>query len=325
MKAKIFTLMRVVISLSFIAFLLWSVRDKWVEILEILKNIDTSLLVLGGALFIASLVIVSWRLRSLLNAQGLKLRYKEAISLTFIGYFFNNFLPTAMGGDLVKAYYASKNTENKVGCFATVFMDRLVGIFSLFAIAGVAALFAHSQAATGAMAKSIFGILGLLIVFFFLLWNKLLARKIFLPLFNIGSRFSFIKRLDIAGRLRRAYDTVNSFKDKKGLLLRMFAVSVIAQLVCFSAVYFWLKGMASPVPMRIVLMTMPLVAIICVLPSINGLGIREYAMVLLFGSYAGKENAFALSLVWLFMLYVVSIIGGLNYAFSSQYKLGGIK
>jgi len=66
---------------------------------------------------------------------------------------------------------------------------------------------------------------------------------------------------------------------------------------------------------------MPIVSMMSLLPSINGLGLREGSMVLLFGPLIGKGNAFAVSILWLFVLIITSVAGGLVYAMSPQFRM----
>ena len=321
MKTKAFTLIRIVVSSVFIVVLVWIMRGKVDEVAGVIKNIDISLFITGNVFFILALIIISARLKYLLNYKNFQLNYREAASLTFVGYFFNNFLPTSMGGDVVKAYYISKKNTNKLGCFTTVFMDRLLGLFSLFLVAGLILIFSNPYAAGDSMQSwPIFIVLAVLVAFFFILWNRRLARKFLSPVLKVTSLLRLTKRLGLEEKLKRVYETVNSFKDKKVLIAWALAVSVTAQLICFFAVYFWAKGLGSPISMRIVLLTMPLVSILAILPSINGLGIRESAIVFFFGPHIGYQNAFALSLLWLFMLFLASVIGGLSYAFADRYK-----
>ena len=67
--------------------------------------------------------------------EGLKIPLGRVIQLSYIGYFFNNFMPTAVGGDIVKAYYAYKQTKKAAKSFISVFMDRFLGLFSFIFIA----------------------------------------------------------------------------------------------------------------------------------------------------------------------------------------------
>jgi hypothetical protein len=70
-----------------------------------------------------------------------------------------------------------------------------------------------------------------------------------------------------------------------------------------------------------ILLRMPLVSIMSMLPSVNGLGLREGATVIFFGSMIGKGHAFAVSILWLLVLSVTSILGGLIYAISPQFHV----
>jgi uncharacterized membrane protein YbhN (UPF0104 family) len=54
----------------------------------------------------------------------------------------------------------------------------------------------------------------------------------------------------------------------------------------------------------------PLVWAVSMLPSLNGLGVREGAFVYFFKGYIGPEKAFAVSLLWLGMIMMNSLIGG---------------
>ena len=72
---------------------------------------------------------------------------------------------------------------------------------------------------------------------------------------------------------------------------------------------------------------MPIISAMSLLPSINGLGVREGSTVMLFGPIIGKERAFVVSILLLLVLLVTSLAGGLIYAFSPQFKVkwGDIK
>ena len=80
-------------------------------------------------------------------------------------------------------------------------------------------------------------------------------------------------------------------------------------------------SIGTPIPIIDILLRMPIISILSLLPSINGLGLREGSTVVFFGPIIGKENAFAVSILWLFVLFVTSIIGGVIYGLSPQFKI----
>ena len=92
-----------------------------------------SLLLVGLALWVG---VVRWRI--VLEAQGLHLPLGRATRISFVAQFFNSFLLGSTGGDLIKAYYAARETHHKkTEAVTTVFVDRLVGLWAMLLFAGL--------------------------------------------------------------------------------------------------------------------------------------------------------------------------------------------
>ena len=92
-----------------------------------------SLLLVGLALCLG---VVRWRI--VLKAQGLDLSLARATRISFVAQFFNSFLLGSTGGDLIKAYYAARETHHrKTEAVTTVFVDRLVGLWAMLLFAGM--------------------------------------------------------------------------------------------------------------------------------------------------------------------------------------------
>jgi len=312
-KTKASVFLRILVSLSLIALLFYLRRDSLGQTLEAIRRLRLPVFVLSCAVFVLSTLILALRLKVLLHAQGLLLSHSETMHLTFIGYFFNNFLPTAIGGDVVKGYYAFKKTGNKVRSFISIFMDRFIGFLSLFILAGTSLLFTYRYIKTRSLIWFTIAILAALLLALIFFFNKRFA-TLFSPLRRLA------KRLNISGSMETLYNTINSFKNKKAILLQAFLLSITAQLAAFFVIYLLTKGMRSFISIKMVLLFMPLVSIVSMLPSINGLGIRESSIYFLFGPYIGYKNALALSLLWLFMLLLVGFVGGLCYLLGTRYK-----
>ena len=131
---------RIVVSIFLIAFLLYLVRDELHQILVTLKNTSILLYSLCFFLNLIAILIISHRLREIFRVMGVQFTFWNCTVLNLIGLFFNNFLPTSAGGDLLKIYYASQGSGRKVESVTGILTDRFFGLFAIFLLASVALL-----------------------------------------------------------------------------------------------------------------------------------------------------------------------------------------
>lgn len=91
-------------------------------------------------LMATSLSFLRWFL--LVRALNIPFAIRDAFRISFLGYLFNFVGPTAVGGDLCKAYLLVRNhRERRAEAVATILLDRLVGVYSLFIVATVGIAF----------------------------------------------------------------------------------------------------------------------------------------------------------------------------------------
>jgi len=102
-----------------------------------LDQMNTWLLLLACAGFLCSVLIIAVRWWLLLGLQDVRIKLWQAVRLTFLGQFFNYFLPGSVGGDVVKAYYVSKHTHRKASVWVSVFVDRALGLVEVVVLGGV--------------------------------------------------------------------------------------------------------------------------------------------------------------------------------------------
>src|SRR5258708_1211223 len=95
------------------------------------------------------IAVASWRWKYLLHAQEVLLPYSEAFSLTMIGALFNIVIPGAVGGDVMKGYYVSRQAgARRSHALTTILMDRVLGLVGLALLAAVAAVWKLNSGAT---------------------------------------------------------------------------------------------------------------------------------------------------------------------------------
>ncbi|OGW75740.1 MAG: hypothetical protein A2Z72_02470 [Omnitrophica bacterium RBG_13_46_9] len=264
-------------------------------------------------MFIIDIAVASIRLQLLFLGEGLRISFVRVLQLSFIGYFFNNFLPSAVGGDVVKAYYAYNQTKEAGKSFIAVFMDRFIGLFSFLVIAMVALLFSwHSIDIILKKVVLFYAFISLLV--FAVIINRNVANFIL-------KAFSGFKLWNLGERLSKTYRAVHEYRNKKPLILMTLGISIIAQFIYFLTVYVLAMSLGAELFLKTIFLVMPIVSAVSMLPSLGGLGLRENAMVALFGSAIGNDMAFSLSILLLGVLLVVSLLGGLIYVFASQFKI----
>jgi len=259
-----------------------------------------------------ALATASIRLRLIIIGQGIPVTFREVFSLTFIGYFFNNFLPTAIGGDVVKAYYLSKKTHYKIASYTSVFVDRAIGLFTMIFMAFIALLFVGSDVLDKNLQRMIYVITGLAAFALVFLFNKNVARK-------FSGLLALVKPMRES--MTKLYDTIHAYQHQKMLICKVFLISIVSQLLFYASIGILAFAIGSRVTTMDILLRMPIISAMSLIPSINGLGVREGSTVLVFGPLIGNERAFAVSVLWLVILLITSVLGGLVYAFSPQFKV----
>jgi len=313
MKIRFSVVLRVIISLSLLSFLLWNMRGHFSGIAGTLASTNLSVFGLATGLFMCTVLVISNRLKLFLAGEGLTVSYIRVVQLTYIGYFFNNFMPTAVGGDIVKAYYAYKYTGEAAKSFVSVFMDRFIGLLSFVLIAAVALLFSW-ETIDMALKRAVllFALSGITIFMFAL--NEGFA-KIAL---NLLSRLRLWR---LGEKISKAYRAVHEYKNRKPLIGGTIALSVFSQSIYFLAVYMAARSLGTPIPVKDIFIIMPVVSVITMLPSLGGLGLREGAIVVLFSPIIGRENAFSVSVLVLAILLLTSLIGALIYLSAAQFRI----
>ncbi|HXF59140.1 MAG TPA: lysylphosphatidylglycerol synthase transmembrane domain-containing protein, partial [Candidatus Saccharimonadales bacterium] len=265
-------------------------------------------LCLAAALFLFSGLVGSWLWGRLLRAQGVSIPYAKAASYYFVGLFFNNFLPSNVGGDITRISDASKHADRMSSVFSATLMERLIGVVAIGFLAVVASFAALSRLHLVAVAWTTLAVF-------------LLAVALFLSIFHRGALeflerpFRAIGAVRIERALARMLDDLHGFRTEKRALLEAFAASTVVQI---SRIYVhYLVGLALGVEISLsyYFLFVPVLAALVSLPiSLNGIGVREGAAVVLFG-LAGltKEQSFAIPFLTYVIAVAISLLGGLIF------------
>src|SRR3954467_3418558 len=105
---RLWRYVRLAIGLALIAVLIPTLFTA--EFWATLASVNVPLVILALLLSIASVASKAWRWGVVMRWRGIKLSPGYLLFSYFIGMFFNNFLPSGMGGDVVRAYEAARDT-----------------------------------------------------------------------------------------------------------------------------------------------------------------------------------------------------------------------
>jgi uncharacterized protein (TIRG00374 family) len=295
---------KVVLSLGLIAFFVK--RISFAEIRDAVRHASPEGLALAALLMLVSNVLGSWQWGRLLRAVDIRIPFWKVCAYYHVGLFFNNFLPANIGGDIARVYDASRHAETKASAVSTVLMDRLVGTLALAGLALVTTL--------PALDRFHLTVVYLMLVAFFAA-SLLLVWAVFHPALlptveRVLARFGLggIKPAldDLAAHLR-------GFRGDKGLFIRLMGLALVVQVSRIGVHMLVARALGLHIDVAYFFLFVPLLAVIVSLPiSLNGIGVREGAGVLLFG-FVGVDaaHAFSLQTTTFLVAFAVSLLGGL--------------
>jgi uncharacterized protein (TIRG00374 family) len=300
-------ILRVAVSLIVLAIVVVNVGAQ--NLLDALRTIDLRWFVIAALIHVLGLVIRTWRWSLLIAALGAPIAFGRLFYLYMAGTFFNTFLPTGIGGDVVKIIELSPE-RGGAHAFSTVLADRLTGILGSSLIALTVAVLDPADLPPDVR----WGVIAVSMAV--LLASALLTQRRLLDRFF--TRLPFWSRLP--KKLIKIYEALTAYSI--GAIARSTLISLPFTLTLIGTQYALALGLGVSAPIRYFALFIPMVALIQLLPiSFNGLGVREGAFQVLFGTVGvGEAQAVAMSLMYYIVRVVIGLLGGLMYLIGSLKK-----
>lgn len=313
MKKFALTVIKIAVSVGLYVYIFSKI--DLAHLWEILKEASPWYFVAAIGVYFLIQGLSAYRWYLLLKPLEIRVPYTKLLSFTLMGMFFNNFMPTGIGGDVFRIYYLRKQTRRLSPATASVFFDRDLGMAALLLIATLAATFT-GMTFKGVLLAPIFG----LILLAFAAVNFALFYR---PTYNLLHRLLMLFKMKEADkRVEHLFESVNSYRGQWGLIATTIAISMIVQIGC-SAVNILAAdaiGMKTQGGWINYLVFIPAIGLITMIPvSVNGMGWREFSYLVLFVSVGASEaQATALAFLWLGVLVITSLPGGIIYALTGS-------
>jgi len=307
-RGGLFFAARVLLSLALLA---WIVRRLDVGADAVLDAIQPRRLLLAGVLFATSTVLGALQWTWVLRHARIPLPYARGQLLYWIGLFVNNFLPSSVGGDVVKVADVAVRTGSVARPVAATLLDRLLGLLALVALATVAALFLGGRSPAGVrwwmlalVALPVVGVVA-----------TLLSRRAGSALVGLAGRV----RPGRGGRLASLVQELHTYRVAPGFLVRILGLALVVQGLRIGTHLAVARELGLGVDVERLLEFFVLIpvlgVIITVSPFFNGLGIREGLAARLMPAVGiDPDQAVVLQLATYLVQVAVSLGGGLLFA-----------
>lgn len=293
MKQIFITLIKLAVSLGLLYFVL--TKYDLQAVIDSLFQAKLMYLLLALGLFAVFTVMSAWRLYLVFTLfSKAPIAFSRVLKGYLIGSTYNIVLPTAIGGDVARAYYLRTPDHSlKRTAFLSV-IDRALGLGFLIVL----------------------GILALVMVKPDL--NQIATQM------DVGQLSLFLLLGFLAG-IAIIIALIYVFKEKTTLLLKqmaqispiglakLFTVSLVVQFVAVALTYSLGLAFGIQLSFVIYMLLVPVISVIVVLPiSIGGIGLREISSVTLFTFFGAAGPAVvAMSLVQYAYLLIAAGAGGL--------------
>ncbi len=309
-RSRLFLALRIVTSFLLLGVLLW--RLNWGMFVQLARRSDWRLLIWPILCFWGGFLFSALRWQNILRDVGLPLRLKSVLMVNLEGFFWNNFLPSTIGGDGYRFVKIDRQYRSqRAGVFASVFLDRAYGYITVVGmhLLVVPFLFSLLRKQKILMGSDFAIGMGVFALAFFWKARGAWAKR-------LGNWMRNVRWLrGLYGRLERLMIAMAmTTRRATGLGVLYSAAFVVLNGV---ALWFYLQVAGETLPFMPVLYASTLAGVVGVLPlSVNGIGLTEAVLVLALAPAGASREAVLLAA---FLLRGINMLmalpGGLLYLF----------
>ncbi len=310
-------IIKLIISVGLMTWLIYSMHPE--NVWAVMQQADLGILALAFVLFLLAISLGSYKWGVLLRAQDINVALPQLIRSTFVGLFFGNFLPSNVGGDVVRAFDLNQVTANGPATSTSVIVDRMTGLIVFLGSTGILGLLAAFWLGEPGLAKlsSIaFGLFLLVLTLFLAMVSSRVSRR--------GKIiFQLVPQLNpFKATAKRVAEAFNAYRHRPGAVIHAALVSFAIQ--CLTSVVNWLVfvSLGIEMPFQYVFVFNSLIAFVLLVPiSINGIGVQQAVYVYFYSTVLGiaqPAEALAMSILMHAIIITSGLLGGLVWLQSAR-------
>lgn len=247
------------------------------EITSALKRVSIWYFLAGVIVMLISRLFVVNRWHVLLRSAGVEISFWRTAMLTFTGLFSSNFLPTTIGGDIVRLAGAMQLGYDRAICLASLVADRLIGMAGMVITLPLGLIAIFSLGSGGLQSIS------------------------FTALFQKGVEF-----------IKRTYDAFVIWFKRPLALFTSFLSTFGNMFFIFLAIFLLIIGMGRHVSYWLIAGLWGLTYFVTLIPiSVNGFGIQELSLTFLLSEAGGLDHSESLTIAVLVrVLFIITSLPG---------------
>jgi hypothetical protein len=335
------TAFKLIISLAFFSVLLSFVRGN--ELFAVVHKISWPWFAVSFALTLTQFAVSCTKWKIILDLKGKPLSsHWELAKIYLIGYFFSNILPSTIGGDVVRSYYAGQLIKNQSYAAISVLVERFSGVFCLFLLAAIAPFFRIEllsnpylfvPACAGlicaaiivwlSLAKNPFAVPNKLAEGFFSQLRRLVTRRYFVKLakpavYTENLYYKILERLKkLKGEMQIATDAV---KNNPQFVGRLISLTLLFNILMWVNIYSTFRAFHVEVNFLAICALVPAIMLVAQVPVtvLGNLGYYESVFVVYF-LLIGVDGAQTLAMSLFLRLKSLSL-GGMGFIAYLMYR-----
>jgi uncharacterized protein (TIRG00374 family) len=269
-------------------------------------------LALSVLIFPVTFLITGLRWHWLMQMLGIRISLARAFILNMVGAFYNTFMPGSTGGDVLKAYYASKFTAMRTHAVMSVIVDRLIGLVALILLGGAMAAWQYQIRECREVAV-ICGLIVLATIVGLAIFCNATLRRI------SGLDF-IISRLPMQQQVQTALDAIELYRQRPWLVLGTVIMTFPVHITVIISAMFIGNAFNLPLPLMYYWVAVPVIVLVGSIPiSPQGAGVMEILALQLtrvYGTNAGQAVAWTMCIRLVQVLW--NLTGGL-FVFRGNY------
>lgn len=291
--------------------LLWFLFSKisWESVYAQATAVTTGDVIIILILLLIQPIFLALRWRLVIPLYGAEVPFLLLLRYTYESLFFNQTMPSSVGGDVVKIWRSYKYGLDLSQSTNSVIYDRAIGLITLIVIGMIGLPFIFPLIPEWHVRFALLSFVSLPIIFF-----------VFLSLAHQVPQ-SIRKFKIVALAIHLSTGAQNMFKSWKSSMLPIFLLSFVIHLISITVILLLAKSIYGDADLTAILKFIPWVFIAMAIPiSIAGWGVRESVMVVTFG-LAGipADAALATSICYGLLLVLVGLCGGLVWMMSADH------